>query len=129
MNCNNNLNNETFINMKKILLSIVLLIFTPFCLASETPPPHLILLPSADALQKKLSHGWLIEFVKETKIDFHLAQRELCPEAIAIAVSTFVHNYDIKPEKRSRLYTQAIYAILQDHPDAINHLKNVGYLS
>lgn len=113
--------------MKKIFL--ISLIYALPCLSSETPLPLLIQLPSTIVLRKKLSYELLDTFAQATKIDFHLANKTMCPEAIATAVGTFVHEYDIKPKKREKLYTQVTYAILQDHPEAIEHLKNVGYLS
>lgn len=52
----------------------------------------------------------------------------MCPEAIAIAVGTLVTEYDIESEKKDMLYSHVMYNILQDHQDAIDHLKAVGYL-
>lgn len=110
----------------KATFLISLIYALPF-FASETPRPLLILLPSADILQKKLSNEWLDIFAQATKIAFHLADKTMCPEAIATAVGTFAHEYDIEPTKRAKLYAHVTYAILQDHPEAIEHLKEVGY--
>lgn len=91
--------------------------------------------PSAlNVLAKPFNDKGFQHFIEKTKIDKDLANRELYPLGVIMAIETHLYDYNeyLKNPMMSRLMQmrkpEIIDILLQNHPEAIRNLVNQGVL-
>ena len=116
--------------MKALILSLTMLAAGSLCMAMDKT----IKLPDAAVLKTRLCNAGLDHFVEKTKIDTDLANKELYPMGVAVAVETHLYDYNeyLKQPMMAAMMQmrkpEIIEILLKDHPNAIQQLKTDGIL-
>ena len=102
--------------------------------ASSQQAKSVITLPSAQVLSQRLRQIGLDHYLEKSRIDQQLGGQKKYPMGVALAVELSLHDY-VKGTPMPMLSTmmqmrkpEIIETILQDHPEAIAELKEVGLL-
>jgi hypothetical protein len=117
--------------MKLLVLSLTMLAAGNLCMAMDKT----IKLPDAAILRTRLCNAGLDHFVEKTKIDTELANKELYPMGVAVAVEAHLYDYNEYIWKQPMIAImmqmrkpEIIEILLKDHPDAIAKLKTDGII-
>ncbi len=125
--------------MRKLTLSVVIahsfLVFAISAYAKNDKLPskralQTVSLPSKEVLRERLGCLGIWYFMEKTNIVERLANKELYPSGVALAVMQAMSDY-AKLEEDSTVFMQRhhiIKVILQEYPDAIKELEAKGYL-
>jgi len=111
--------------MKKLLLFALLLVSANKSSAMD----QFVVLPSQQELSSRLCSMGLNHFVEKTRIDKQLGGQQRHPLGVATAVELALYDYDQLYRTKMQMFKPMIVkAFLQEHPQAIDYLKQQNLL-
>lgn len=118
---------------KKLLTWFIIITFTPTIFTMDTKNTP-IQLPSEQILKNRLHEMHLQNFVTKTNINTTLGNQNRTPVDVVMDVELALYDYDQHNQNQGLTAQmeirkpEIIKTILQDHPQALEYLKQKGLL-